>query len=419
MEGYIHVPPPVPPSLFFCREEVKRVPRHPEQYGNLVVSNSNGEAAADAARLRNKPSLVPPRFTGPCGPTRPWLRGSTPSSSACSREAALAEPDPATLSPLQSPLPPPSKGDPVPPAQKQQPTPGEGPAAPPPASSLPVQALTPWVQTPSPSPKDIGPSVPTPPSDVLNPPSSATVGQEKRPSPQVAAAPVEILRFPQTPHPEPETKPVVSSEPKPTPTAVNGPSENDDHPDDSKLKWATTGGGEKDATAPSSTPQDSSNVKKRDTAVAAAPRRKPADDGTERGVSVGGGGHRGERKNHGRRLAESTKNVAPGTTGGKPLVEDEVKGAFKSKAGASSSKPPPMVALVNSNVQSVNNSVMLNSSCVQQSPGVYITSPAAGAPLAHGRRNSSSRDDDLGSKSAELDPCLLMCENVSACLPSD
>ncbi|CAA7405729.1 unnamed protein product [Spirodela intermedia] len=338
-------------------------------------------------------SAVPPPPPPPA-PERPPLRSLRSLPSASPTMAPAREPDPAPLSPLQSPLPPPSKGDPVPPAQKQQPTPGEGPAPPPPASSLPVQALTPWVQTPSPSPKDIGPSVPTPPSDVLNPPSSATVGQEKRPSPQVAAAPLEILRFPQTPHPEPETKPVVSSEPKPTPTAVNGPSENDDHPDDSKLKWATTGGGEKDATAPSSTPQDSSNVKKRDTAVAAAPRRKPADDGTERGVSVltlagdnmgacmdlsGGGGHRGERKNHGRRLAESTKNVAPGTTGGKPLVEDEVKGAFKSKAGASSSKPPPMVALVNSNVQSVNNSVMLNSSCVQQSPGVYIT-------LSSGRR---------------------------------
>lgn len=185
----------------------------------------------------------------------------------------------------------------------------------------------------------------------------------------------------------------MSSEPKLTPSAVNAPSENDDQPDDRKLKLATTGGGEKEATPPSSTPQDGSNVKKAGTAVAAAPLRKPADDGTERGVSVltlagenmgacmdfsGGGGHRGERKNNGRRLAESTGNVAPGTTGEKPLVDDEGKGAFKSKPGASPTKPP-MVALVNSNVQSVNNSVMLNSSCVQQSPGVYIT-------LSSGRR---------------------------------
>ncbi|XP_010942335.2 uncharacterized protein [Elaeis guineensis] len=48
------------------------------------------------------------------------------------------------------------------------------------------------------------------------------------------------------------------------------------------------------------------------------------------------------------------------------------KSSDKNGAKAAAAKTKPISSLVNSNVQSVNNSIVYNSSCTQRSPGVYI-----------------------------------------------
>lgn len=41
--------------------------------------------------------------------------------------------------------------------------------------------------------------------------------------------------------------------------------------------------------------------------------------------------------------------------------------------GANSTKAPPMATFANSNIQGVNNSIVLNSSCTHSDPGIHLT----------------------------------------------
>ena len=77
--------------------------------------------------------------------------------------------------------------------------------------------------------------------------------------------------------------------------------------------------------------------------------------------------HVHRKQQHGHQLQHQTMGSEQQSIDGKS--EDKEKG----KAKKSAAEGKPAAALVNSNVQSVNNSILLRSSCTQQSPGVHFT----------------------------------------------
>lgn len=75
-------------------------------------------------------------------------------------------------------------------------------------------------------------------------------------------------------------------------------------------------------------------------------------------------------------------------SGSQPKDEKAAE-SMDSKGGA---RAKPMTSLVNSNVQSINNSLLFNSSCTQKSPGVHLTfkSRSKGKAHKHGINSPSS-----------------------------
>ncbi|KAF3334428.1 vegetative cell wall protein gp1-like protein [Carex littledalei] len=74
---------------------------------------------------------------------------------------------------------------------------------------------------------------------------------------------------------------------------------------------------------------------------------------------------------------------------GSGTQDEKAAESMDSKGGA---RAKPMTSLVNSNVQSINNSLLFNSSCTQKSPGVHLTfkSKSKGKAHKHGINSPSS-----------------------------
>ncbi|MQL85648.1 hypothetical protein Taro_018181 [Colocasia esculenta] len=394
--------PPTPPPTVPTSGTPPQPPALPTPLATAALTQ---EQQSPSQALRSTPSSVvrPPSPPAPPAPQSLTVIGLP--------ETTLRPPPPPSPTTTVSPPPPP-------------PPPGRSTLTPP-APAVPSPRLpSPPVRTLSPkAPPATSQRLPSPPLRTLSPLAPPAL------SPRLPSPP---------PYPEPETKPVVS--------VVTSQSVRTQEPTSGLYKDRNNringNGGQK--TQGGLLPSPTSTPKKADPAEpAAVPGKKKSGSSDEAEsrmrvltlagenmgayMNLGSGVHRGNTvKGHDRHLTQSqtaTQSiekvvVAPGSNGTGDASLDvqnysaakdvkESTGASKWKAGAASAKP--MAALVNSNVQSVNNSIMFNSSCTQQSPGVYITlssgsrRPSSSLAVAGDGNGNSDGKTGIGKDNARAD----------------
>ncbi|XP_042387553.1 formin-like protein 7 [Zingiber officinale] len=319
------------------------------------------------------------RIDPPAPPAQPQPAQPPPASPV--RQASLAF-GRTSLLPAQAPPPPPPSPVPTQPQETPQPTQTTNAAAPSPPE-VPKPATTPMLQrVASPRPVTVAPVAnPSPPSraDAANfsPPEvprsapTATPMLQRLPSPIPVTATTRSPPPPQSPKvinsssasliPHPEPDPIAESQPKQT-IEQNSSNKN---PDKKIPFFPTKAEGKNSATA---------NENRSTT--------KSKDQGETRAITIAGqnmGAFLDLSPSYGLQHQIRKQQVRP--TVGDTWFKDLNNGAHKEGKPAKESnsndnknkqQQKPMISLVNSNVQSVNNSLMLNASCDQGSPGVHI-----------------------------------------------
>ncbi|KAG1331630.1 vegetative cell wall protein gp1 [Cocos nucifera] len=300
---------------------------------------------------------------------------------------------------------------PPPPAQPAQP-----PRGPPirqlvrqPSAIIPTQPPPPPVQpqpraTPSPPPPPPPPTQPQPPPQITPPPPPQTsVTPPQAESTESAPPSVEIPKQPSTPlpplrpiktspSPTAQSPKVKSPSPSPSPRYDSGdrtlkPSPEPELktiPEAQPKTAANNGKGEAYKNARNGEPKPgTSQVDTRGPPPSPKKEAKTKDEGHMRMITIAGE-NLGAYMDLGHPSTLSSRKQQQQSNGSHPKqgqASDSVtndgksgdkNGSRAAAAAAAEAKAKPMSSLVNSNVQSVNNSIVYNSSCTQRSPGVHI-----------------------------------------------
>ncbi|KAJ6846244.1 putative basic proline-rich protein-like [Iris pallida] len=314
--------------------------------------------AAQGQTTAPAPAPPPPRppIQAPV-PRIPLARGLT-------MRAQPPPPQPPTLQQETPPPPPPeaptrSLGNGAAPVSQQPPRPQ---ASPPPPS--PRVRTPPRDPTPPESPRVIkSSSSPPPPSPRLRiPPRDPTPPESPRAIKSSSSTPAESPRkwtflpfqAQPSPNPEPEQKSVMESQPKSTLTRQESSSNSVKAINkESSSKWSKPAANGTSATS-----------------------RKKEDGGAWKIVTLAGENTGAYMEmgssHHGQKLQkEKQQNGQQQNHKGLEIESGSEDGRSSDKKGGKQERKP-VAAVVNNNVQSVNNSLLFNSKCKQKSPGVHL-----------------------------------------------